>query len=598
LKFELPSLTSSLHSTQHLEESLTPPIDIGALRNITVEPIDNYYSHFLIELGLTLNWRYGNYDNVVQDAVTNPPSLKIDQLDYLLVFLNLRALSPLLADRFAEATSTQVSEETNRITDVVRLILSNIRAKTNATVIWHSFETPIFPCNGPSDYKMEHGQVHSISQVNRSVQDALTQVGDSYLVEVDPLVRYLGASQFYDSRYWQIARAPYSKLALQLLAHEGFKIIRELSGHQKKCLVLDCDNTLWGGILGEVGSEGIQLGPSYPGSCFLEFQEAILQLHQRGVIIVLASKNNENDVLDVLTNHPYMRLRREHISAYQINWNNKAENISKIADTLKLGLDSFVFVDDSPMETELVNSLLPEVTVVSVADTPPSELKNILFSSGLFDTLSVSQEDRKRGKMYKDQEKRIAVQHQYSDDLAGFLTTTEMELNISLCGIDQVPRIAQLSQRTNQFNFTLQRFAESEIFKFVDRPDCDVIVVQLTDKFGDMGIIGSSILRYESPNAEIINLLLSCRALGREVETQLLNAIANLAASKNCSNIFGQFKTGPRNLQVHDLLTKQSWAHILWEKDGTTRFEFLFNRLETGSSRYFKNICSKLEATR
>jgi len=211
-------------------------------------------------------------------------------------------------------------------------------------------------------------------------------------VDLDLMQSYVGYRNFIDTRYWHIGKAPYSREALMLIAKEYMKFARASLGRNRKCLVIDCDNTLWGGIIGEDGIDGIKLGRTYPGSAYLEFQQSILDLYNRGVILAISSKNNKDDILEVLNNHPDMALNEEHFAIIKADWNDKVSNIKEIAEDLNIGLDSMVFVDDSDFETNMVNEYLPEVKVVTLPKDP-TVYRDTLNSYGFFDSLVVSEED-------------------------------------------------------------------------------------------------------------------------------------------------------------------------------------------------------------
>ena len=259
---------------------------------------------------------------------------------------------------------------------------------------------------------------------------------------------------------------------------------------------------------------GIKLGQTYPGSIYYEFQKELINFYNRGVILALCSKNNENDVWEVFWNHPAMILKEEHIAASRINWQDKAVNIKQISEELNIGLDSMVFIDDSDFEVEFVRKTLPEVEVIHIPQTKITENRNMLLSCGLFDTLTYSIEDKNRTAMYKAQAARKNLQV-IATDMKSYLKSLEMEIDIDFADEFSIPRIAQLTQKTNQFNLTTKRYSETDIKNLVESDNSDVIYLKLKDKFGDSGIVGVCILKYENKMSLFDTFLLSCRVLGR-----------------------------------------------------------------------------------
>ncbi|MBK7917804.1 MAG: HAD family hydrolase [Chloroflexi bacterium] len=345
------------------------------------------------------------------------------------------------------------------------------------------------------------------------------------------------------------------------IADEVFKFIRVTKGKIKKCLVLDCDNTLWGGIIGEDGLAGIKLGKTYPGSPFYEFQQEILNLHHRGVILALCSKNNEADVWEVFHNHPDMVLKQEHIAAAQINWNDKASNLRQIASDLNIGLDSLVFVDDSEFEVNLVQQNLPEVEVIHLPATKSVHYRDILASYSGFDTLTLTEEDKKRGAMYRAEVTRNKLRQEVTD-LASYYQSLEMVAEINFADTFTIPRIAQLTQKTNQFNLTTRRYTEADVTAMVESPSVDIISLRLGDSFGDLGLVGVCILKYDQTWAEIDTFLLSCRALGRMAEDLFLGHVLELVKVREFHLVKGTYLSTRKNAQVKDFYVKQGFTTI------------------------------------
>jgi len=532
------------------DEALREPrFSISVLRNITIETIEPYLRYLSLRMGFAAEVRFGSYDGILQDASTGAPALLGEETDAILVYFWLPAFSEALSLSFASLDENEIEAEVGRVKDYAAAAIQGIRAHSPAALLWHRFETPPYPVLGIFDDLAHTGQKSVVTALNSYIKDQLDQAGNAYLIDLNLCLARVGATRFYDWRYWHIGRAPFSREALAEIALEGFKYLRALKGKAKKCLVLDCDNVLWGGILGEDGMGGIKLGPEHPGSCFREFQKEVKNLYDRGIILTLCSKNNLEDVLQMLREHPGMVLKEEHLASLRVNWQDKAANIREIAEELNIGLDSLVFVDDSEFEVNLVQTLLPEVEVIHLPPATAPANRSILASCGLFDTLSLSAEDRQRGEMYRAEVKRKGLRSS-AGDLSSYLKSLEMEVQIGPANELTLTRAAQLSQRTNQFNLTTRRYSESDIRSFMDSPDHDVLLARVKDRFGEYGIGALAILTSQEERTEIDTFLLSCRVLGRGVEQVFLQECIRLARQRGASEIVGGYIPTRKNGQT------------------------------------------------
>lgn len=534
------------------------PIRVSILRNVMIESIEPYLRYYGYLAGFNIQVSFGDYDTVVQDALGGNAALLNEQTDVVLIFLYLGALSVDLTKKITSLSFDDIRNEISRIRDLVNNVINGVRSQTDATIIWHRFELPIYPANGIADQGLLLGENTAVEQLNEEIRHILAAIPNSYCSDTNRCVLEIGKSKFYDARYWHIGRAPYSRHGIECISKQDTQFMRALFGKNKKCLLLDCDNTLWGGVIGEDGLSNIKLGKSYPGSCYYEFQQGIVSLYNRGIIIGLCSKNNEDDVLEVIKNHPDMLVREEHIAAYRINWQDKASNIRDIAAELNIGLDSIVFIDDSEFEINLIRSELPEVETILLHKGSPSGYWETLSSCGLFDTLTISNEDKKRGQMYKADVARKKL-YTKATDMLSYFRTLEMKIKISLADSFSIPRVAQLTQKTNQFNLTTRRYDDADITRLATGKDSDVLCLHLTDKFSELGIVGVSILRYESEAAYVDSFLMSCRVLGRGVESVLLHKTLRIAQKKGCKCVLGTYIPTRKNSQVADFYLREGF---------------------------------------
>ncbi len=573
-----------------LDPGKLPELKISILRNVVVEPVEPYLQYLACRAGFSARVSFGEYDNIFQEAVGGNRELLGPETDNVLVFMRLDGLSWDLARNFNALSGAQIQAEIDRIKDFISKVLAGIRSQSEAMILWHGFELPAHPALGILDGQSHEGQSATVAELNEALRESLKSSGNSYLVDLNLCRLRVGDKNFYDPRYWHIGRAPFSREALREISEEDFKFIRPLKGKNKKCLVLDCDNTLWGGIIGEDGLSGIKLGKTYPGSAYYEFQQEVLNLYHRGVILALCSRNDEQNVREVFRKHPDMVLKEEHIAAAQIEWQDKATGLRRIARDLNIGLDSMVFMDDSEFEIDLVREVLPEVTVIHLPADRAVENRDILAACGLFDSLSLSEEDKKRGAMYKAEARRKKLRTQAAD-LMHYLESLEMVLTVRSADEFTIPRIAQLTQRTNQFNLTTRRYSEDEIKTLSDSDCAEVFCLKLNDRFGDSGIVGVGILKYESEKALIDEFLLSCRILGRGVEDAFLVQTLKIAGNKGCSTVIGEYLPTDRNDQVKDFYLKHGFKALKKASSGQAG-AFRYD-LEAGPGRepaFFKEI--------
>ena len=566
-----------------------PKVNLAVLRNVMIEPIDPYLRYFGYQSGLNVNVTFGEYDNIFQEAVGGQGDIVGDHVDVLMVFMKLESLSWTLSRNFTQLNSEQVTGEQERIQGYLLKILTSLRQKTNAAILFHGFEIPVNPAYGILDGQLPTGQTAVINGLNHYLRDTLAGLGNAYFVDTNVCLARIGADDFYDPRYWHIGRAPYTREALREIAGEDLKYIRALKGKNKKCLVLDCDNVLWGGIIGEDALKGIKLGKDHPGSTHYEFQQEVLNYYNRGIILALCSKNNEEDVWEVFEKHPDMVLKKDHIAAAQINWEDKAVNLKRVAQDLNIGLDSLVFVDDSLFEVNLVREVLPEVEVIHLDAGNSAAYRDIIASCGLFDTLTLSEEDKKRGSMYKAEAERKKLQEEITD-MDSYYQSLEMAITFEPANEFSIPRIAQLTQKTNQFNLTTVRYSDEDIKRLSEEADSDVLSLQLKDKYGDSGLVGVAIIKYSKDTAVIDTLLLSYRVLGRGVEEAFIIHILKLCAKRGIKSIDAAYIPTRKNAQVKDFYAKNGFKLLKEGNDHSRSFGYKLSEGIKSEPEYFTII--------
>jgi FkbH-like protein len=414
----------------------------------------------------------------------------------------------------------------------------------------------------------------SVSEYNQKLFDAERMYSNVKVLDITEFYRRYSEKDLIDWKFYFI-----SQMGLSPRLNKDFKTWwmqknKSIELKRKKCLILDLDNTLWGGILGEDGIDGIKIGGEYPGKAFLYWQEALLELSKTGVVLAVCSKNNEHDVLEAWDKNPFMVLRKENFVAYRINWNDKASNIRELSEELNIGLDSFVFVDDNPTERELVKQMLPMVSVPDFPNQPydfPSFFKYLVDE--YFKVYSITAEDKRKTEQYKENVARKHAQSSFTD-FGDFIKSLNIKVTIECANEFNILRIAQITQKTNQFNLTTHRYKDSDIKDFIEKGGL-VWCLSVSDRFGDSGITGAIMV---NTNGEIDTFLLSCRILGKGIEFVFIKKILSILSSCGYETITAKYIPTSKNAQVKEF----------WEKVG---FDCV-NESEAGIKDYILPIKS------
>jgi FkbH-like protein len=408
------------------------------------------------------------------------------------------------------------------------------------------------------------------STYNEAAGEMAQSSRQTYLVDTAGLAAWMGYRQWHDPRLWNLARVRWSRMATKAVARAYANAVQAYLGRSRKCLVLDLDNTLWGGVIGEDGLTGIVLGEEGAGLAFAEFQTELKHLLPRGVLLAVCSKNNPDDALQALRNHPSMRLKEQDFACLRINWEDKAANLQGIAEELNIGLDSLVFIDDNPAERSRIATALPQV---AVPDWPedPADYKAALLElvADYFPKLRITEEDRKRGDLYRAQGERRKLAGS-SSSMGDFYRSLQMRAVFARATDLTIPRIAQLTQKTNQFNLTTRRYGEPEIRSLARSEGAEVLSMELSDRFGSNGLIGVLILVRESPELwRIDTFLLSCRVIGRTAEDAFVAFACAVALERGAGELLGEYRPTERNSVASSVYSKLGFRGA-GEDDGAT----------------------------
>jgi FkbH-like protein len=466
---------------------------------------------------------------------------------------------------FSETPTAAVEEEVRRWTGLWRTFAAN----SGARLVQHGFAIPPEVPLGHLASALPGSRLRMLQSLNQSLAD---EAGSRVtMVDCDRLAALAGKERWFDARYWHLAKQAVSLEVVPLLAKHTVAVARASLGITRKCLVLDLDNTLWGGVIGEDGLAGIRLGSGPEGEAFSAFQQYVAELKSRGVILAVSSKNNEHDAREPFERHPDMRLRLDDVAVFVANWEPKVEALRTIARTLNIGLDSLVFVDDNPVERQAIRQLLPEVDVVTL---PPDPSQYVRTLSGYlhFETATFTAEDGRRTEQYRARARSIELEAS-AESLEDFLRSLEMTAAIEPFNDFDIPRIAQLVGKSNQFNLTTRRHSTQQLDAFRADPDCIHFSLRLRDRFTDHGLVGLMIAFVQGTVLEIDSWLMSCRVIGRTVEAEMLAHLSRRALDRGCSVLRGRYIPTAKNALVRDIFPRFGFEQVD-DVEGTTTWSY------------------------
>src|SRR6266852_9392016 len=545
---------------------------LAILRSFTVEPIVPLLRSEAFAYGIDLEVHVGDFNTYVQDMLDSQSSLYRFAPDAVALAVRSDQAAPELWRDFADLAPEAAQQAAERVVRGYEQWIGAFRKHSQAALIVHSLERPSSPSLGILDDQSEAGQSGLIRQINRELRRITAGFHGMYALDYDALVARHGGQHWHDERKWLTARLPIAASHILHMAREWMRFIVPLSGRTAKVLVVDLDNTLWGGVIGEDGMTSIKVGPEYPGAAYQGLHRALLDLSRKGILLAVCSKNNLDDAMEALEKHPGMLVRAKHFAALSINWTDKAQNLREIAQELNVGIDALGFLDDNPFEREQVRAALPEVTVIDLPKNP-LEYASALRNCAALERLTLSSEDQQRSEMYAAQKQRAGAEQNFQskEDFFRFL---EQEAELEPVSDLTLARVAQLTQKTNQFNLTTRRYTEPQLAEMAKQPEWHIFSIKVRDRFGDHGLVGVAIAHDEGVQCEVDTFLLSCRVIGRTVETALLAHLAERAAQRGRKRLVGWFLPTKKNAPARDFYPQHGFerqetngAASLWALD-------------------------------
>jgi FkbH-like protein len=528
--------------------------DFSSFKVVKIALLGDSATQFLVqalkgqgyEAGINFDIFEADYDQIERQVFDSTSELYNCKPEFVIIFHATQKL----IKRFYKLSTKEKSRFAELHVNQVTQLYETITATYPCRIIYFNFPDINDAIFGNYANKVDISFTYQLRKLNYEFMLAAQKCKNLFIADVCALHHQYGSSGAVDPKMYINADMVFSLDFLPVVAKHIVDIIQAVSGKFKKCLIMDLDNTLWGGIIGDDGTENIQIGDLGIGKAFTELQHWIKQLKQRGIILTVCSKNDEKIAKEPFEKHPDMVLRLDDIALFVANWDNKADNIRYIQAVLNIGFDSMVFLDDNPFEREMVRTHIPDIEIPELPEDP-AEYLSYLQSLNLFETASYTGKDEQRTRQYQEEAKRSVAQKMFTSE-DDFLASLAMFAEVKPFDKFTAPRVAQLTQRSNQFNLRTIRYTEDEIQKIMSSEDYYTRSFTLQDKFGDNGLISIVILKKNNSELFVDTWIMSCRVLKRGVENLVLNEIVSLAKQHGCGRIVGEYIPTAKNGLVKD----------------------------------------------
>ncbi len=578
---QLTKLAKRINKARSEGNPLEPlsPFRLAVLSNATIDFIVPALVASAARYGISLEVIHPPFDQVAQEALTPGSFVNESKPDAVLFAIDYRALPLTLSIGDADASAAKVQG----ILGYLKAMQGGIKSNCGALCIFQTFAPPVETLFGSLDRSVP-GTIRSLlDSVNRELAEFVASSGD-VLFDVAGLAETLGLANWHNTELWNLGKFPFADEFIPLYADHVGRTIAAIRGKSRKVLILDLDNTVWGGVIGDDGLEGIKIAQGDArGEAHLAVQRMALDLRRRGIVLAVSSKNTDEIARTPFEKHPEMLLKLDDIAVFQANWNDKATNIRAIAEELSLGLDSMVFLDDNPVERGLVRQLLPQVAVPELPEDPAYYART-LAAAGYFESVAFAAEDLKRAGFYQDNAKRASLQKQVGG-VDAYLASLDMTITFQPFDATSRARIVQLINKSNQYNLTTRRYTDPEVTEAENDPEVFTLQVRLADSFGDNGMISVVICRPREAGAwDIDTWLMSCRVLGRKVEHMVLREILEHARAAGIHKLAGVYKPTEKNALVVDHYVRLGFTKVAAEESGLTRWELLVDGAEPDSA--------------
>ena len=555
--------------------SANQKIKIALLSSFTIDPLAAFIDIDCRMEELFPEIYVAPFNRFQEEIIDDKSRLYKFKPEIIFFFIELESLleENFLID-FTRLEEKIIVEEIDRIVELLNDLLAKLAESTDSMIVFSNFISPTFSPMGVLDKKRAIGLKRFYRMINDKLETQFQNDSSIFIFDFDETASRFGKDEYINYPMYYRGSLLLSEKFLPEVSYGLMSYIKPLKGRNRKCIVLDLDNTLWGGIIGEDGLDGIKLNINYPGNHFVDFQKALLSLFKRGIILAVNSKNNEADALEVFQKHPYMQIKETHLAAHRINWNDKAQNMIELAEEINIGLDSMVFFDDNPVERARVKEALPDVLVVDLPKSP-ALYKKTLEQLNDFNTLAITKEDLTRGEKYYFRKQREGIRKKVQS-IDEFIKTLEIVATIKLADKFALPRVTSLINRTNQFNLTTRRYTEAQVEEMHKKSTkFNVYILDIKDKFGEEGIVGIAVVNKENKKVwQIDTFLMSCRVIGRKVETAFLTKIINDAITAKALEIKAEYIPTKKNPLVKDFFKDHNFDVEEELTDGTIKWSF------------------------
>ena len=543
-------------------------VRIAILGGSTTNDVQNFTELFLLNEGLKPSFYASEYGKYWEDGVFGNEELSAFGPQIIYIHTSSRNITDWPEPNATEAEAAEMLDTQFAHFEQLWESLEN---KYGCTVIQNNFERPLYRLLGNQDICKPGGASNYVHMLNDRLYKYAQTHDNFFIHDIDFLSADYGLAAWHDAQSWSLYKSAFALQAGPAFAYSLTRIIKSLLGKNKKALSLDLDNTMWGGIVGDDGVENLEIGnETAVGQSYLEFQQYLKELKKIGVILSVNSKNDEENAIAGL-NHPDGAIRPDDFIEIKANWSPKDMNLAETADDIGIGIDSFVFVDDNPAERAKINMQYPDVTTPPFAD--PGECISVLDHAGFFETVTVTGDDAKRNEMYKANVSRKKQERQFAD-YDDYLRSLDMHATISDFDPLHISRIAQLTNKTNQFNLTTKRIPESEMRQMAEDSNLIRLSGRLEDKFGDNGLISVVIGRIEEDVLNVELWLMSCRVLKRGMEQAMFDELVRRSAERGVKTIKGYYYPTAKNGMVKNLYGELGFNKISEDAEGNAVWQF------------------------
>jgi FkbH-like protein len=536
-------------------------LSCALLSSFTLEPIAHLVSSRLETSGISCRWFIGPFNQYPQLILDDASELLTANPQVVFLAVAIEDLLEQLPSPWVKVTERRMEAE-SRIDDFLSLIDKLASRLPSATIFVHDF-LPLAPQGNVILGDQSGVSMRQLAlEANYALERRVAGLRNLHVVPLNEAFRTVSHATLCDPRFLYLGKMRFGQQALEALADHYARLLNAFVGLRKKCIVLDLDNTLWGGTLGEDGLEHLQLSDNGPGRAFQDTQRILLDYYETGTLLAICSKNDESLAMAAIREHPGMLLQPNHFASMRINWQSKSANLREIATELNLDLNSFVFLDDSALERAEVRRLTSTVTTPDLP-TDPSEYPSFLAQLSYFDALTTTEDDRRRGQMYiEDRERRVLAQT--SSSLEDFLKGLQLQVIVKKVGRQSIVRLAQLTQRTNQFNLTTRRYTESDLLTLLESLDWRLYSLLVSDRIGDSGISGAAFVEVniDTKTARLDTFLVSCRVLGRGIEPAFLAGVCSDLQSAGIATLVADYIPNERNRVAKDFLPKHGFQSV------------------------------------